>query len=140
MDFVQGFTRGPLTLEPFEVLPLLGGLGAEAPFLAQSLGQHLGESWETWVEIHPRTAERFGVAEQQGVWVESARGRILARAHLRAGLHPDVIAVPLGLGRAEGSQWSKNCGTNPADLLAPNFDPNTGLPRWWGERVRIYPV
>lgn len=130
----------PLVLEPFEVLPLLGGLGAEAPFLAQSLGQHLGENWETWVEIHPETAERFGVAEQQWVRVESSHGSIRVRARLRAGLHPDVIAVPLGLGRTEGSRWSRNRGANPAELLSPEFDPRTALPRWWGERVRIYPA
>lgn len=130
----------PLLLEPFEVLPLLGGLGAEAPFLAQTLGQHLGEGWHTWVEMHPETGARLGVADRQWVWVESSRGRIRARARLRTGLHPDVIGVPVGLGRTEGSRWSNHRGAAPADLLAPDFDPQTALPRWWGEPVRVYPA
>jgi anaerobic selenocysteine-containing dehydrogenase len=127
----------PLVLEPFELLPLLGGTGAEAPSLSQSLGQYLGEGWQTWAEIHPETAVRFGLYDQQWAWLESPHGRIRLKVRIRAGLHPEVIAVPIGLGRTHGTEWIKGRGANPADLLTPASETSSPWPRWWGERVRI---
>ncbi len=127
----------PLVLEPFELLPLLGGAGAEAPSLSQSLGQYLGEGWQTWAEIHPETANRFGLHDQQWAWLESPHGRIRVKVRIRAGLHPGVIAVPIGLGRTHGTEWIKGRGANPADLLTPASETSSPWPRWWGERVRI---
>jgi len=127
----------PLVLEPFELLPLLGGTGAEAPSLSQSLGQYLGEGWQTWAEIHPETANRFGLHDQQWAWLESPHGRIRVKVRIRAGLHPGVIAVPIGLGRTHGTEWIKGRGANPADLLTPASETSSPWPRWWGERVRI---
>lgn len=106
----------PLLLMPVEVLPFLAGSGAELPYLQQIAGQHLHAHWESWLEMNPETAAELGLEDGQQVWVESARKRARVRLRLYAGVRPQVVHLPLGYGRTQGSSWACR-GVNPMDLL-----------------------
>ena len=127
----------PLRLVPVEVLPLSGGNGAHLPYLQQIAGSHLFEHWESWVEIHPETAHKHGVADGDAVWVESRRGRLQARARLYAGVRPDVVHMPLGYGRREGGEWACR-GANPLTIIEPEYEPVAGLPQTANTHVKLY--
>ena len=45
------------------------------------------------VEIHPETAKKHGIEEEQWVYIESPRGRIRQRAKLNDGIDPRVIVA-----------------------------------------------
>jgi anaerobic selenocysteine-containing dehydrogenase len=131
---VPGF---PLELHLHTPLAYSFGEGGHLPYLHSLAGAHLGEQWETWVELHPETARRLGIADRQPVWVESPAGRVRARARHYAGVREDVAALPLGLGHTAMGRFAAGIGSNPAALLDAKPDAS-GQPSWQGTRVRVY--
>ncbi|MCX2179720.1 molybdopterin oxidoreductase family protein [Streptomyces sp. SKN60] len=80
-----------------------------------------------FVELHPRLAERLGVAEGEAVAVVSRRGRAVAPARITAAIRPDTVFMPFhwpGEGRA-------NTLTNPA------LDPVSKMPEFKVCAVRL---
>jgi anaerobic selenocysteine-containing dehydrogenase len=127
----------PLLLLPIEILPLAGGQGAHLPYLQQIAGPHLFAQWESWLEIHPETAHRLGIADKDQVWVESSRGRVQVRARLYSGARPDVVHLPVGYGHTEGSPWARR-GVNPFDLMEESYEPLGGFPQVNRTYVKVY--
>ncbi|MFJ9879213.1 molybdopterin oxidoreductase family protein [[Kitasatospora] papulosa] len=80
-----------------------------------------------FVELHPRLAERIGVAEGEDVAVTSRRGRAVAPARITVGIRQDTVFMPFhwpGAGRA-------NSLTNPA------LDPVSRMPEFKVCAVRV---
>ncbi|MFG3494010.1 molybdopterin oxidoreductase family protein [Streptomyces sp. NPDC047928] len=83
-----------------------------------------------FVELHPRLAERVGVAEGEPVAVVSRRGRAVAPARITTAIRPDTVFMPFhwpGEGRA-------NTLTNPA------LDPTSRMPEFKVCAVRLEPA
>ncbi|MEV4950290.1 molybdopterin oxidoreductase family protein [Streptomyces sp. NPDC053755] len=81
----------------------------------------------SFVELHPRLADRLGVAEGERVAVVSRRGRSVAPARITAAIRPDTVFMPFhwpGEGRA-------NTLTNPA------LDPDSRMPEFKVCAVRL---
>ena len=127
----------PLLLLPVEQLPLSGGEGAHLPYLQQIAGNHLFASWDSWLEIHPDTARQYSVGEGDMVWIESARGRVKAKARLFEGARPGVVHLPLGYGHRTGSSWACR-GVNPLEIVDSKPDPLTGIPLTDRTYVKVY--
>ncbi|MFJ8748662.1 molybdopterin oxidoreductase family protein [Streptomyces sp. NPDC102441] len=80
-----------------------------------------------FVELHPRLAERIGVAEGEEVAVTSRRGRAVAPARITVAIRQDTVFMPFhwpGEGRA-------NSLTNPA------LDPVSRMPEFKVCAVRV---
>ncbi|GGW89986.1 molybdopterin oxidoreductase family protein [Streptomyces noursei] len=80
-----------------------------------------------YVELHPRLADRLGVADGEPVAVISRRGRAVAPARVSPAIRPDTVFMPFhwpGEGRA-------NSLTNPA------LDPVSRMPEFKVCAVRI---
>ncbi|KPC84793.1 MULTISPECIES: molybdopterin oxidoreductase family protein [Streptomyces] len=80
-----------------------------------------------FVELHPRLAERIGVAEGEAVAVTSRRGRAVAPARITVTIRQDTVFMPFhwpGEGRA-------NSLTNPA------LDPVSRMPEFKVCAVRV---
>ncbi len=55
------------------------------------------EMWpELYCQIHPDKAAAIGVADGEHVFIETANGRISARAWLHRGIRPSSVFVPIG--------------------------------------------
>ncbi|GHH93758.1 hypothetical protein GCM10017779_42150 [Streptomyces capillispiralis] len=83
-----------------------------------------------FVELHPRLAERLGVAEGDPVAVVSRRGRAVAPGRITTAIRPDTVFMPFhwaGEGRA-------NTLTNPA------LDPTSRMPEFKACAVRVEAV
>ncbi|WP_405799629.1 molybdopterin oxidoreductase family protein [Streptomyces sp. NBC_01506] len=81
----------------------------------------------SFVELHPRLAERVGVAEGDRLAVVSRRGRAVAPARITTAIRADTVFMPFhwpGEGRA-------NNVTNPA------LDPTSGMPEFKVCAVRV---
>ncbi|MFF6774517.1 molybdopterin oxidoreductase family protein [Streptomyces sp. NPDC012637] len=81
----------------------------------------------SFVELHPRLAERLGVAEGEPVAVFSRRGKAVAPARITTAIRPDTVFMPFhwpGEGRA-------NTLTNPA------LDPVSRMPEFKVCAVRL---
>ncbi|MEU7029596.1 molybdopterin oxidoreductase family protein [Streptomyces sp. NPDC046275] len=80
-----------------------------------------------FVELHPRLAERLGVAEGEELAVVSRRGRALAPARITTAIRPDTVFMPFhwyGEGRAN-------------TLVNPALDPVSRMPEFKVCAVRL---
>jgi anaerobic selenocysteine-containing dehydrogenase len=102
----------PLRLNTYRLMSRPMGGGKNQPWLLEQPAGHVQASWEGWVEVHPETAGRLAIKENDWVWVESAKGRVKLRVKLYSGTVPDVIHIPLFGGD----------GPNPNDLIANETD------------------
>ncbi|MEU8433270.1 molybdopterin oxidoreductase family protein [Streptomyces sp. NPDC029216] len=85
---------------------------------------------EPFVEMHPDTAARSGLADRELSLVTSARGSMTARVRVDSSMRLDTVFVPFhfpGDGRA-------NLFTHPA------LDPRSGMPEFKVCAVRITPL
>ncbi len=96
------------------------GRGANRPWLLELPDPVTKITWHSWVELHPETARDLNVREGEVVRLTSPHGIIEAPAYLYPGIHPRMVAVPLGLGHSEYGQYAKGRGVNALDLIAPN--------------------
>ncbi|MFQ5422523.1 MAG: molybdopterin-dependent oxidoreductase [Phycisphaerae bacterium] len=120
----------PLDLYVYALPNLVSVASPNLPWLNTIAGAYMFEKWRTWVEIHPETAEKYGIHDGDVVLVRTARGELRLPAKRYAGLMPDVIAIPYGYGHKGGGRWSKGIGENPAELLDTQTDPLTGTSLW----------
>jgi assimilatory nitrate reductase catalytic subunit len=85
---------------------------------------------ESFVEVHPDTAARAGLADGEWARVESRRGAALARVRCVPTLRPETVFLPFHFG---GDQ-AANRVTNPA------LDPVSRMPAFKVCAVRLEPV
>jgi molybdopterin-containing oxidoreductase family iron-sulfur binding subunit len=128
--------------------PLIGdGRGANKPWLQELPDPVTKICWSSWVEIHPETAERLGVARGDIVEVKTATGSVRAPVYPYLGIHKNAIAIPAGQGHVSGTkmamfepknhkagdlQWgygrySRDIGVNALDLVPVGIDGAGGL-------------
>jgi anaerobic selenocysteine-containing dehydrogenase len=80
-------------------------------------------------EIHPDTAQRYGIANRDWMWIETRRGRIRQRARLTPGIDPRVIAAEHGWWFPEEPAPEYGVWKSNANLLTDNqppYDPAMG--------------
>ncbi len=116
---------------------LLDGSLAHLPWMQEIPDVLSTAMWGSWVEINPRTAERLGIVQGDLVEVTSPHGRVAAPALISPGVAPDVIAMPVGQGHEHFTRYASARGANPASILAPLVEPETGTLAWAATRVRL---
>jgi anaerobic selenocysteine-containing dehydrogenase len=127
---------------PFHFLPyasqaFFDGSVAHLPWL-QELPDVLSTAmWSSWIEIHPQSAARLGIAQGDLVEVASTRGTLRAPALLSPGIAPDVIAMPVGQGHDNFTRFASGRGANPISILAVMTEPETGTLAWAATRVKV---
>jgi menaquinone reductase, molybdopterin-binding-like subunit len=129
----------PYHLLVFPHHTLGAGNGAYLPWLQATPDPLTSVTWQTWVEVNPRVAERTGVKEGDIVVLESAAGHIEVPVYVHPAAPPDVLAVPLGQGHRVG-RWARDRGANPMALLAPLADVGSGALAYGSTRVRMRPT
>lgn len=133
----------PLLLNTYKLMTHAEGRGANVPWLQEIHGVHLGHAgtrWDSWVEIHPRTARRLGIEDGQLVWVESTVGRVSVRARFNPAAQPDVVSMPYEQGHTAYGRWARGRGANPNRILVNEKDRLGGLAAFFSTRVRVYPA
>ena len=132
--------KHPFALVPSPRLGLWDGRHANLPWL-QELPDQLAEVvWDSWVEIHPKTAKKLGVITGDVVQVTSPAGSLKAKAVVFPGIREDAVAIPLGQGHTEYGRYAKGRGVNPYKILAPAFDEATGELATYATRVSVTKV
>jgi menaquinone reductase, molybdopterin-binding-like subunit len=127
---------------PFYFLPYVSqsfgdGSLAHLPWLQELPDVLTSAMWSSWVEIHPKTAERLGIQPGDLVEITSQQGSVRAPAVLSPGIAPDMVAMPAGQGHENFSRYATGRGTNPLSILAPLAERETGSLAWAATRVKI---
>jgi anaerobic selenocysteine-containing dehydrogenase len=112
--------------------PLLGaGRMASLPWLQGSPDPMTTMAWQTWVEVHPDTAQKLGVADGEVVRLTSPHGEMEAPVYVYPAIRPDTVAVPTGQGHSDAGRYARERGANPLALVGSDMD---------GARVRVQVV
>jgi anaerobic selenocysteine-containing dehydrogenase len=116
------------------------------PTLQESYGLQGYTKWDSWVEVSQKAAEALHLEDGERVWVESPLDRVQATVRVYAGIWPNAVFLPPGLGHHTFVRWGRKSpenmvvGANPNTLTEVTSEPLTGLAVAGPARVRIYPV
>ena len=109
---------GRFVFLPYASSMLYDGRGANKPWLLENPDPVTKITWQSWIEMHPETARDLDVREGEVVTLVSPHGTIEAPVYPYAGLHPGVVASPMGLGHSAYGQYAEGRGVNALDLLS----------------------
>jgi anaerobic selenocysteine-containing dehydrogenase len=114
------------------------------PTLQECYGLQGYVKWDSWVEIGEKVARELGLGNGDRAWIESKTSRVEAVVRIHAGLWPNAIFLPPGLGHHSFVRWGRGSkagrlvGCNPNQLSELTSEPLTGLAVSGPTRVRIY--
>ena len=96
--------------------------------------------WNCWLEINAATAHKMGIRTGDVVLVRGPGGSIELPALPSQGIHPDVVAAPIGQGHTSYGRNASGTGANVLALVGKNFDPLTGAYAYSSVSVTIKKV
>jgi anaerobic selenocysteine-containing dehydrogenase/Fe-S-cluster-containing dehydrogenase component len=108
---------GEFVFLPYPSAMYHDGRGANKPWLLENPDPITKITWQSWVEMHPETAARVDVREGEIVELRTPHGTLRAPVYIYAGLRPDTLAMPLGLGHTEYGRYARGRGVNAVALL-----------------------
>ena len=129
----------PYFLLPYPHPNLAAGETANRPWLQEAPDPMTTVMWNTWVEIHPQTAQEIGAANDELVRVASPVGEITAAVYIYPGIHPGTIAIPLGQGHTALGRYAAGRGANPLHILAARQN-EAGNLAFMATRVQVTPT
>ena len=95
---------------------LADGSTANRPWLQETPDPTTTVTWGNCLEIHPETAHRLGIEDDDLVRVRSSVGEIVIPAYLYPGIRPDTVGIAFGQGHNALGRWAKDRGANPFNL------------------------
>ena len=96
--------------------------------------------WNSWVEINMQVAHSLGIRTGDIIRITTANGSIEAPAVPYPGLHPSVVAMPIGQGHTLYGRNAEARGSNPLAILDPTADTATGALAYGATVVKIAKV
>ncbi|NQU68877.1 MAG: molybdopterin-dependent oxidoreductase [Candidatus Marinimicrobia bacterium] len=134
----SGRDEFPLTLISGYPITNPFGRTVYSPTMLETIGIRNEIYWESWAEIHPATARKFGLKNGDTIQLVSHVGKeIHVKARVKPIIHPDVVFVPLGLGRIDVGRYGTGIGSDPRELMVPQPEVSTGLAIVSGTPIRI---
>jgi anaerobic selenocysteine-containing dehydrogenase len=73
--------------------------------------------WNSWVEIHPETADKLGLEDDDLVRLISPNGEVEVSVYVYPAIHPETLAVPFGQGHTAYGRYAQGRGADLAKLL-----------------------
>ncbi len=113
------------------------GRGANKGWLQELPDVATKLAWQSWVEVHPATAQRLGVADGDIVTVASPHGQVEAPVCVYPGVRPDVVAMAIGQGHTAYGRYAKGRGASPLDLLGGDATDPSGALAYCATRVTL---
>jgi anaerobic selenocysteine-containing dehydrogenase len=136
-QFVGDERTYPFHLHPYPSVALSDGRGANLPWLQETPDPMTTARWGTWVELNPEVARSLGIGDDDIVRVISPHGELEAPVVVYPGIHPEVVAIPVGQGHTDYGRFAQRRGSNPLDLVAPIAAADGGALAWGATRVRL---
>jgi anaerobic selenocysteine-containing dehydrogenase/Fe-S-cluster-containing dehydrogenase component len=93
------------------------GRGANKPWLQELPDPVSKIAWHSWVEVHPDTATRWGLATGDFLVLTSDYGSQKFPAWITRSVRPDTLAVPTGQGHTAYGRYAQDRSANAFELL-----------------------
>ena len=97
-EFAGGASDFPFYFQPYLTPSFGDGSTAHLPWMQELPDVLTTAMWSSWVEMHPKTAEKLGIQQGDLVEIQSQAGSVRAPAILSPGIAPDLLAMPVGQG------------------------------------------
>ena len=105
------------TLVAYPTIQFFDGRGANRPWLQEMPDPMTQITWGSWVEIHPETAARLGVAKGDLVLLSTDQDSLVVSVFPYPGIHPKALAMPIGQGHTNYGVFADGQPGNPVHLL-----------------------
>lgn len=128
----------PLVLIPYQPLMMVENGSQNYPWAQEIFLPMCGIGWETLVEINSEVGKGLNLKDGEIVWIESPFQKIKAKIKFSEGIHPEILAVPMGQGHYSYGKWQKGIGINPNEVIGVDFDTISGQSVFFNTRVKIY--
>jgi molybdopterin-containing oxidoreductase family iron-sulfur binding subunit len=125
-----GAAAGSVQLIAYPTIQFFDGRSANRPWLQELPDPLTMITWGSWLEIHPETAKKMGIERGDFLQVQSPHGSVEVPAYPYYGVHPDIVAMPVGQGHTAYGQFADSQTGNPVQLLAPDSDRASGGMLW----------
>lgn len=113
------YSAGQFYYYPYPSIRHYDGRNANYPWLQEIPDPITLAVWDSWIEVHPKTAERLAIKRGDLVKITSPHGFITAPVYIYEGIQPDTIAIPTGLGHKSLGRYAMNVGANAFSILPP---------------------
>jgi len=145
-QFVEPGESPVSTPEIYKEFPLVLTTGYRQPFYF--LAQYRNIPWlrsfmvHHTTQIHPETAEKYGIKDGEWMWIESPRGRIRQLARVTPGILPGVVMATANAFYPEEPGPLHGLKISNPNMLTSNdhFDPMYGAPDLTCLLCKVYPV
>ncbi len=131
---------GKYALQLYPHLYWTDGRSANVPWHQEIADPMTMAVWNSWVEINLDEAMRLGIRTGDVVRLTSAHGSVDSLAVPSPGIHPGVVAMPIGQGHTAYGRYADGRGTNPLAILDPTADTRTGALAYSATRVSLAKV
>lgn len=99
------------------------GRHANKPW-AQEVPEPLSSyTWGTWAELHPNTAKKLGLEDDDSVVVTTDKGSVEVAWFGSPGIREDSVAIVMGNGHKASGRYTR-FGANPMALMTDAVDPD----------------
>jgi anaerobic selenocysteine-containing dehydrogenase len=138
VKFLGDKEKYPYILLPYQPLMVIENGSQNYPWAQEVFLPKDGIGWETLAEMNSETAKKLMLKDGQRVWVESPYQKIKVKVKFSEGVHPDVVAIPIGQGHYSYGKWQKGIGANPNEIIGVDYDHLSGQAAFFNTRVRVY--
>ncbi|RSK56651.1 assimilatory nitrate reductase catalytic subunit NasC [Bacillus canaveralius] len=90
----------------------------------------VARNFESYLEIHPKTAKKYKIEDQVLIKVESRRGSVVVRSKWSEAIRQDTVFVPI--------HWADFQNVN--QLISGDLDPACKMPGFKVSAVRVSPI
>lgn len=142
----------PFILYPVGSLKYRNGLASHLPWMQEIADPMSAAAWGGWAELNPLTCDRLGLALYDEIEIASDHGSITLGVVPFPGIPEDVVGVPIGYSKKEGSRYDREAagqvwaatrkedpgrGADARALLANVIEPGAGSLAWGATRVAV---
>jgi thiosulfate reductase/polysulfide reductase chain A len=114
------------------------GRGGNLPHAISLLQPVMGGRDQTYIEIHPDTAQKRGIQDGDRVRIKSSVGSIEGVCRLFEGVRPDTLVYPMEHGHWAHGRWAKGRGPGHSGEVTVNqSDRITGQCNYYSTKVTI---
>ncbi|MFC2041523.1 molybdopterin dinucleotide binding domain-containing protein [Chloroflexota bacterium] len=138
VEFVGDEYKYPLLLSTYQPLLNIENGSQSYPWAQELYLVMHGRGWANFAEINSETARALGIRDGDMVWVESPISKIMTKARVFEGIHPQVVSICGGQGHYAYGRWAKGIGANPNEITGVDYDGMSGQAAFFNTRVRVY--